>query len=215
MSGTVSTRLVQINEASGFINQLLDVVITTASHDQTIKYDSTNWVNTTVALSDLGDMNLSSVSHNDVLIWNSVSNAWENGKLTSLLTTLEAVVNGIVSIKLSVYIGEELGDSAKALAVAFTDDVESGYTMAIGSCADHNAIYKKEPTDTGFSFLATLNKGQRLDLTLPAGTVFKSDGIAGFSCPFPMPFGISNLSSNYFRFYALRNDNVVHVTSAV
>lgn len=214
MSGTVSTRLVQINEASGFLNQLTDVVITTASHDQTIKYDSTNWVNTTVALSDLGDMNLSSVSHNDVLIWNSVSNAWENGKLTSLLTTLEAVVNGIVSIKLSVYIGEELGDSAKALAVAFTDDVESGYTMAIGSCTDHNAIYKKEPTDTGFSFLATLNKGQRLDLTLPAGTVFKSDGIAGFSCPFPMPFGISNLSSNYFRFYALRNDNVVHVTSA-
>ena len=216
MSGTISTRLVEISENSGFLSQLTDVVITNASHDQTIKYDSTNWVNSaTVSLADLGDTALDSVAHNDVLIWNSATSSWKNGKLTSLLTTLEAVVNGIVAIKLSVYIGEELGDSAKALAVAFTDEVESTFTMAIGSCGDNNAIYKKEPTDVGFSFLTTLNKGQRLDLTLPAGTVFRSDkGIAGFSCPFPMPFGISNLSAVYFRFFALRSANVVHVTSA-
>ena len=217
MSGTISTRLVEISESSGFFSQLTDVVITDASHDQTIKYDgSTNWVNSaTVSIADLGDIGLNSVAHNDVLIWNSSTSSWENGKLTSLLTTLEAVVNGIVAIKLSVYIGEELGDSAKALAVAFTDEVESGFTMAISSCGDNNAIYKKEPADVGFAFLTTLNKGQRLDLALPAGTVFRSDkGIAGFSCPFPMPFGISNLSDTYFRFYALRSANVVHVTSA-
>lgn len=216
MSGTLSTRLVEINDDSGFLSQLTDVIMTNASHDQTIKYDSTNWVNADMStLGEVGDVELTALSHNDVLIWNAATNRWENGKLTSLLTQLEGVVNGIVSIKLSVYIGEELGDSARALAVAFTDDVESGFTMAIGSCGDNNAIYKKEPAEIAFSFLTTLNKGQRLDLALPAGTVFRSDkGIAGFSCPFPMPFGISNLSANYFRFFALRNDNVVHVTSA-
>ena len=153
-------------------------------------------------------------NHNDVLIWNSTTNAWENGKLASLLTTLEAVVNGIVAIKLSVYIGE-IGDSGKALSVAFTDTLESGFTMAIGSCGDNNSIYTKGPSDITFEFLTTLNKGQNLNLNLSAGTVFKSDhGISGFSCPFPMPFGISNFSDTYFRFYALRNDNVVHATSA-
>ena len=47
MSGTLSTRLVVINENSGFLNQLTDVVITTASHDRTIKYNSTNRDNDT------------------------------------------------------------------------------------------------------------------------------------------------------------------------
>lgn len=213
-SGTVSSRIVVVTEDSMALDQFKDVVLTTAGHDQTIKYDSTNWVNSNVSLQELGDLSFLSVSHNDVLIWNSLLNKWENGKLSSLLTTLEAVVNGIVAVKLSVYIGER-GDSSKALSVAFTDIVEGGFTMSIGSCGDNNAIYKKSPSDTNFSFLATLNKGQNLNLTLEAGTVFRSGkGISGFSCPFPMPFGISNFSDTYFRFYALRFDNVVHVASA-
>lgn len=217
MSGTVSSRMVVVNEDSMSLNQFKDVVLASPSHDQTIKYDlnSSNWVNSGMfSLQDLGDMGITSVSHNDVLIWNSSLDKWENGKLSSLLTTLEAVVNGIVAIKLSAYIGEE-GDSGKALSVAFTDSVEGGYTMSIGSCGDNNAIYKKGPNDTNFSFFTTLNKGQNLPLTLEAGTVFRSDkGIAGFSCPFPMPFGISNFSDTYFRFYALRFEVVVHATSA-
>lgn len=217
MSGTVSSGKVEINEDSMLLNQFKDVVITSPSHDQTIKYDSisSNWVNSAMfTLQELGDMSLTSVSHNDVLIWNSTTNAWENGKLASLLTTLEAVVNGIVAIKLSVYIGE-IGDSAKAISVAFTDVAEGAFTMAIGSCGGNIAIYKKEPSELNFSFLATLNKGQNLNLTLPAGTVFRSSqGISGFSTPFPMPFGISNFSDTYFRFYALRQSNVVHATSA-
>ena len=215
MSGTVSSGMVVINQDSLLLDEFKDVIVTTPSHDQTIKYDSTNWLNSdTFSLQELGDMGITSVSHNDVLIWNSTTNAWENGKLASLLTTLESVVNGIVAIKLSVYIGE-VGDSAKAISVAFTDNVENGFTMSIGSCGDNNAVYTKGPSDLNFSFLATLDKGQNLNLTLEAGTVFKSDkGISGFSCPFPMPFGISNFSDTYFRFYALRNDNVVHATSA-
>ena len=213
-SGTVSSRMVVVTEDSMVLDQFKDVVLTTVGHDQTIKYDSTNWVNSTVSLQELGDLSLLSVSHNDVLIWNALLNKWENGKLSSLLTTLEAVVNGIVAVKLSVYIGER-GDSSKALSVAFTDIAEGGFTMSIGSCGDNNAVYKKSPSDTNFSFLTTLNKGQNLNLTLEAGTVFRSDkGISGFSCPFPMPFGISNFSDTYFRFFALRNANVVHATSA-
>jgi hypothetical protein len=215
-SGVVSTRLLEINQESGFLDKFTDVVITPASHDQTIRYDSasTSWVNAGVSLSDLADMSLNAVSHNDVLIWNASLNQWENGKLSSLLDTLAAVVDGIISIKLSVFKGER-GDSAKSINVAFTDFVEGGFTMSIGSCGDNNAIYKKGPGDINFSFLATLNKGVNLGLTLEAGTVFRSDkGISGFSGPFPMPFGISNFSDTYFRFYALRNDNVVHATSA-
>ena len=215
MSGVVATRYVIINEDSETLHHLTDVVITSATHDQTVKYDSTHWVNTTVALRDLGDMNLGSVAHNDVLIWNSATNKWENGKLTSLLTTLEATVNGIVSIKLSVYVGEELGDTAKALAVAFTDDVESGYTLTMASCGDNNAVYKKEPSDTTFTFLTTLNLGDRYNANLPAGTVFRSDkGIAGASDPFPMPFGVSTLAATFFRFYAFRGSVYVYATSA-
>ena len=215
MTGTVSARLLSITEKSGTLDQFSDVIIAPSSHNQVVKYDSTNWVNSSVTLEELSDMTLNSTSHNDVLIWNGTLNTWENGKLTSLLTQLEAVVNGIVAIKLSVFIGEE-GDSSKALAVAFTDIVpNSGFTMALGSCGDNNAIYKKSPSETNFSFLATLNKGQILNLSLEAGTVFRSDkGISGFSTPFPMPFGISNFSDVYFRFYALRNDNVIHATSA-
>lgn len=214
MSGTVSSRLVVVNQDSMVLDQFKDVIITSASHDQTIKYDSTSFVNITMSLSDLTDMSLNSLSHNDVLIWNSATNSWENGKLASLLTTLEAVVSGIVAVKLSLYTGET-GNSAQAPCVAFTDDVEGSFTMSIGSCGDNNAIYKKEPSDLNFSFFATLNKGQNLPLNLPAGTVFRSTkGISGFSCPFPMSLGISNFSDTYFRFYALRFDNVVHVTSA-
>lgn len=214
MTGTVTTRLLSINDKSGFLDNFSDVIITPASHNQLVKYDSTNWVNSSITLDELSDMTLNSISHNDVLIWNDTLNTWENGKLSSLLTQLESVVNGVVAIKLSVFIGEE-GNSSKALSVAFTDFEEGGFTMSIGSCGDNNAIYKKGPSEVDFSFLATLNKGQNLGLTLEAGTVFRSDkGISGFSGPFPMPFGISNFSDTYFRFYALRNDNVVHATSA-
>lgn len=215
MTGTISTRLLSISDKSGTLDQFTDVVITSASHDQAVKYDSTNWVNSSLTLDQLSDMTLNSISHNDVLIWDGTTNTWENGKLTSLLTQLEAIVNGIVAIKLSVFIGEE-GDSSKALAVAFTDTVpNNGFTMSMGSCGDNNAIYKKSPSETSFTLLDTLNKGQILNLSLEAGTVFRSDkGISGFSTPFPMPFGISNFSDTYFRFFALRESNVVHATSA-
>lgn len=215
MSGTLSTRLVVINENSGFLNQLTDVVITTASHDRTIKYNSTDWVESDVTLDTLADMNLNSVVHNDVLIWNSTLDQWENGKLSSLLSTLEAVVSGITAIRLSVYIGSELGDSARSLSVAFTDQTENGQSLTLASCGDNNSIYKKDPDEINFTFLTTLNLGEVYTNNLPAGTVFSSDhGIAGASDPFPMPFGVSVLSDTYFRFFAFRLNVVVYATSA-
>jgi len=68
-----------INEESGFLDQFDDVIITTASHDQTIKYDSMNWVNSSITLSNIDDMNIVAESHNDILIWNSTLDQWENG----------------------------------------------------------------------------------------------------------------------------------------
>jgi len=140
------------------------------------------------------------VVHNDVLIWNSTLDQWENGKLSSLLSTLEAVVSGITAIRLSVYIGSELGDSARSLSVAFTDQTENGQSLTLASCGDNNSIYKKDPDEINFTFLTTLNLGEVYTNNLPAGTVFSSDhGIAGASDPFPMPFGVSVLSDTYFR----------------
>ncbi|CAM9702471.1 unnamed protein product, partial [Ectocarpus sp. 6 AP-2014] len=196
------------------LSQLSDVVITSATHNTSIKYDSTNWVNTPYTLPDLRDTNLNNVSHNDVLIWNSETSRWENGKLSSLLSTLAGVVDGIVSIKLSIYVGEQ-GDPAKSLCVAFTDNLEAGNTLAIASCGDNNAVYKKEPTDSTFTFLTTLNRGERYLDNLPAGTVFISDkGIAGCTDPYPTPFGVSCIADTYFRFYAFRQNVLVYATSA-
>lgn len=215
MSGSVSTGSLVIGEDSEFLGNLTDVVITSVSHDNTIKYDSTNWVNSTISLNDLSDTNLNSLSHNDVLIWNETTGQWQNGKLTSLLTELEAVVNGVVSIKLSIYVGREIGDSAKSLCVTFTDETEGGASLIMASCGDNNPIYKKESTETSFSFLVTLNLGETYTDNLPAGTVFRSDhGIAGASDPFPTPFGLSCLADTYFRFFAYRNNVYVYATSA-
>ena len=214
MSGVISTRSIVINEDSGSLDQFIDVIITSATHDQTIKYDSTNWVNTTVTLQELGDTDITSISHNDVLIWNSTTSKWENGKLSSLLITLSEVVNGIVSIQLSVFIGEQ-GDPARSVCVAFTDTPENGATLAIASCGDNNVVYKKEPSDINFSYYRTMNRGEIYHDSLPAGTVFSSaKGIAGCTSPFPTPFGVSCLADTYFRFFALRQDVYVYATSA-
>ena len=209
MSGTVSTRIVVVQEDSGLLGQCKDIIITSATHDESIKYDSTNWVNSTISLTDLSDTNLISSNHNDILLWNAATNQWENGKLSSLLSF------GSISIKLSVYIGQTLGNTAKHLCAAFTDDTENNKTLAMASCGDNNAIYKKEPTDTTFTFLTTLQKGESYTANLPAGTVFQSEhGIAGASDPFPTSFGVSCLSDTYFRFYALRQYVCVYVVSA-
>ena len=214
MSGTVSSQMILINHDSLSLEQIKDVVLTSPSHDQIMRY-LTNWRNSEMmSLQDLGDVEVTSVSHNDVLIWNSFINKWENGRLSSLLTTLEAVVNGIVAVKLSAYIGE-IGDSARSVCVAFTDEVENGYTLAMASCADNNAVYKKEPNEMSFTYLTTLSRGEIYNDSLPAGTVFRSEkGLAGCTSPFPMPFGVSCLAATYFRFHAFRLDVYVFVTSA-
>ncbi len=214
MPGTLAARRVEIKNESGFLTRLNDVVITSASHDQAIAYDSTNWISTSVRLNDFLDVHVDSVTHNDVLVWNSSLNQWENGKLSSLLLGLGETVGGITAIKLSVFIGER-GDSAQSVCVAFTDSVEGGYTLAMASCGDNNAVYKKEPSDTTFSFLRTLNRGEIHQDSFPKGTVFKSSkGLTGCTDPFPTPFGVSCIASTYFRFYAFRRSVLVYATSA-
>ena len=211
---SVSAGTVDISENSGILGEFTDIILTSETHNQTIAYDTTNWINTTVSIQDISDISISANTHDEVLVWNSVSGAWENGKVSDLLTELESTVTGIITVKLSVFVGET-GDPAKSLNVAFTGELESGFTMSLTSCGDNNAIYKRGPSDSEFTFLRSLNKGEIYNNNLEAGTVFRSDkGISGFSAPFPMPFGISCLADTFFRFYALRQDNVVFATSA-
>ena len=46
MSGSVLTSKVSIKEESGNFGELKDVILTSVAHNNTISYDSTNWVNT-------------------------------------------------------------------------------------------------------------------------------------------------------------------------
>lgn len=213
MSGSVSTGTLVIAQDSTYINDYTDVIITSATHTNSIQYDSTNWINKALSIEDITNLSISANTHNEVLIWNSTTSLWENGKISDLLTELEGVVTGVISVILSVFIGEA-GDPAKSLCVAFTDDLESGFTVSIVSCGDNNAVYKKSPTDSIFTYLTTLNMGEIYNNTQVAGTIFRSDkGLSGFSLPFPMPLGVSCLADTYFRFYALRESVTVHVTS--
>lgn len=86
----------------------------------------------------------------------------------------------------------------------FTDTVTATGTVnvAIASCEDNNALYKKEIADTNFVFAENLTKGQIANLTYTAGTFFRSDkGITGFSGPFPVPLCPSSFALKEASFY--------------
>ena len=104
MSGSVSTGTLVIAQDSTYINDCTDVIITSATHSNAIQYDSTNWINKALSIEDIANLNISSNTHNEVLIWNSTSSLWENGKISDLLTELEGVVTGVISVILSVFI---------------------------------------------------------------------------------------------------------------
>ena len=231
MSTVTIDALVVTNDSSS-LNQLSNVSVPTSAHNQFLTYndsaiDGTNpdgWVSKGKVSHDLENVDNQVVpNHDEIFVYNensqdgNYSTSWVNKNITDLLQGIQVTVEGLVSIENAKVLGES-GNAALSDMVAFGDAAAantSNFTMGIGSCGDNNIIYKREPTDIDFVFLQTLDKGKVSNLTLPAGTVFRSTkGIMGFSSPFPMPFGISSLSSNFFRFYAFRLTNQVYVTSA-
>lgn len=153
-------------------------------------------------------------NHNQLFTYSALVSSWTDNTLSDLLDSFEVTVEGLVSIQRSIQKGLQ-GNPGLSDLVAFTDVVENGFTMGICSAGDNNAVFKRELTDADFVFMAVLNKGEIRNLSYPKGTIFRSTkGLSGFSSTFPTPMGISSLSSNYFRFYAFRQDVFVAVASA-
>ena len=228
-TSTASCGSVVVVSDSINLDQLVDVIIATETHDEYMSFNDNatdgafpdGWVPKTREITDVSNLNADLVpSHNNLLAWNDVvqdstfAADWVNKTINDLLQTMQVTVDGIVSIANSKRSGRS-GNPGLTDMVAFTDSLENGVTIGIGSSGNNNVIYKREPTDTDFVYLITMSLGEVQNFNLPAGTVFRTTkGIMGFSSPFPLPFGLSSMSDTYFRFFAFRLTSEVYITSA-
>lgn len=237
-SGSCNLGQIGVNQHASKLSQIKDTALSltdgTPSHGSMLVYNdrtSTDSISSAsgfvrklhVSLTDLGGIALNpdvEPKHQSVLAYNqnivdeTFDEGWVSKSVSDLLESFQVTVEGLVIIGLNKEKGRR-GNTAVTDCVAFTDTPENGYTMAICSCGDGNIVTKREPTDHDFVFLAVLDKGKILNLSLAAGTIFRTTkGISGFSSPFPMPFGLSSLSDTYFRFFAFRKDVYVYATSA-
>ena len=230
-TGTVSFNQATINDEAMSLSQIEDVEIISNAHNNVLIYNevaedaaySEGFVNKSRdEVSLMGNVDVPSLptqnqimTYHDNSVDNSQSSGWTDKNLSSLLDSFQVTVEGLVAIENSIKNGRT-GNPALSDSVAFLDDsTGTGFTMGIASCGDNNVIFKRELTDDDFQFVQVMSKGEQAAYTYPAGTIFRSTkGITGFSGPFPLPFGLASMSSNYFRFYAFRNDVYVYVTSA-
>lgn len=225
-----TTYVNQIQATTGpNIDKIEDVVITTQVHNNVIRFNEETtdptyvdgFVNKTSNIETVSDVNSSLTpshntlfSYNDNLVDNSAISGWKEKTISELLESFQVTVEGLIAIRQSLRRGIQ-GHPALSDQVAFTDFLQGGKTMSIGSCGDNNIIFKRELTDSDFVFLTVLSKGEIFDMNFAAGTIFRSTkGIVGYSMRAPLPFGLASLSSNYFRLYALRNTVYIYATSA-
>lgn len=60
------------------LDDLTDVALTTPAADQVLKYDGTNWINSTVSLEELDDVDIATpITNGFVLTWDSVDAKWK------------------------------------------------------------------------------------------------------------------------------------------
>lgn len=228
-TGTVSFNECFVGDAAMGLDQLEDVSVA-AVHGAVLLYNESSEdaayadgfvAKPTDEVGLLGDVNVAQApAHNQLFAYNdsgtdsSQVSGWADKKLSELLGGFQVTVEGLVSIQNSVRNGLS-GNPALSDMVAFTDVLESGFTMGISSCGDNNVVFKRELTDSDFVFMSVLSKGEISNLSYPSGTIFRSTkGLSGFSSTFPTPMGIASLSATYFRFFAFRQDVFVAVASA-
>ena len=232
MSGTLSVGLFEVTTDSIGLNQIEDVVITSETHNDLVRFNDNatdptytdGFVNKSgIQINEVDDINVSSnPTHNSLFTYNdsnfvsSIVDGWIEKSINDILDDFQITVDGLVNIQLSIRRGRQ-GDPALSDSVAFLDDTTGtgGFTMGIASCGDNNIIFKRGLIDENFKYLQVMSKGEQAAYNFAAGTIFRSTkGITGFSGPFPLPFGLASMSSNYFRFFAFRDDVFVYVTSA-
>lgn len=219
-SGTITVGSLQIVEDSINLTQLEDVTALTPSNGNAIVFkdnavDSnfeTGWHGVPLASNDLNDVNtLGFTAQSDVLSWNiatedpsyGATDTWVPKNISSLFSTLDSTVNSIVGLS-TARIRARKGDPARSDMVLFTavESSPGGPTCSISSCGDNNIVSKKEPSEGSFSFVTVMGEGEKVNLTLPAGTVLRSTkGIYGFSGPLPTPLGSSSFALSQCQFY--------------
>lgn len=108
----------------------------------------------------------------------------------------------------------EAGNAAKTDMVLMTAVLGTGgFTCSIGSNGSNNIMSKKEATEGSFTLVQVLGKGERVDLTYPAGTVLRSTkGIYGFSGPCPTCLGPQSFALTQSQFY-VSSAATLHIVS--
>jgi hypothetical protein len=62
------------------LNALTDVVVTNPQPTQVVQWSGTQWVNSLVTVSELGDASITSLANNQLLKYNTSTSKWENTK---------------------------------------------------------------------------------------------------------------------------------------
>lgn len=219
-SGTLSVSRLVIEEDSLNLAQISDVTSDAPSNGITLVYKdaavdsnfTTGWHGVPLESNDLSDVNtLGATANSDLLSWNvstedptyGTTDAWVPKNISSLFSTLDSTVNSIVGLS-TAQIRARKGNPGRSDMVLFTavESSPGGPTCSIGSMGSNNIVQKKEPSEGSFTFIQTMNTGEKLNLTLPAGTVLRSTkGIYGFSGPLPTPLGSTSFALTGCQFY--------------
>ncbi len=228
--GTVNVGSIVVTQDSLAIDQLTNVDAAAPNHNDVIMYNDNaidgaytdGWHAKPILVESLGNVDSDAAPvHNEIMVWNdnatdpAYATAWVNKDITSVFSNLETIVQSIANVQNAVITAKK-GDISITDHVMFTDTVAATGTVnvAVASCEDNNALYKKEVADTDFIFVQNLTKGQIVNLTYTAGTFFRSDkGVTGFSGPFPSPLCPSSFALKEARFYISEASATITVVS--
>lgn len=167
------------------LTQLADVIITSPSNNQVVRYNGSNWVNATLdlttTLAALTDVAITSIANGQLLKYNSTSGKWENwtpNYLTAEADTLDSVTgrgatttNSITTGNLTAY---TTGSITSLLLKAGSGGSTQGYifigTSGYGSSYGQNKmVFQAYQNIDGFSF--TANDGT-IWASIKAGTQY-------------------------------------------
>lgn len=218
-TGKVMVGSIVITDDSMKLDQITDVNASTPSTGDTLVYKdnavdpnfTTGWHGKKLSSDDLSDVNTSVTGQSSVLAYNvstedpsyGSNNGWFPKNISALFSNLSSTIDSIVGVN-TARIRAEKGDPARVDMVLFSAVASAGGgpTCSISSNGSNNVIAKREPTDGSFSFVHTMGKGEKLDLTLPAGTILRSSkGIYGFSGPHPTPLGPQSFALTQSQLY--------------
>ena len=157
MSGTLSVGLFEVTTDSIGLNQIEDVVITSETHNDLVRFNDNatdptytdGFVNKSgIQINEVDDINVSSnPTHNSLFTYNdsnfvsSIVDGWIEKSINDILDDFQITVDGLVNIQLSIRRGRQ-GDPALSDSVAFLDDTTGtgGFTMGIASCGDNLSL---------------------------------------------------------------------------